>query len=771
MQKRIRINLALLIIFLLVPVNLTIFSSIFLGGSFRNKNDDYSTPIKTKTPPISWTVEDNAIYTSGSTEDQWNETIINKGPDEGTSIILDNNKDLLVTGRIYNSSKFTNDLFIIKYSNNGSVKWNKTWGGFSEDSGVSLTVDLSNDIYVTGYTSSFGNGSYNICLLKFDSSGNLLWNKTWGRDDVDKGYGVEVDGAGNVYVGGSTKVSSGYDDVVLLKFDATTGNLLNKSTWGDYYDERAQDIAVDSFGNVYLTGYTDNFGAIIRDLFLIKYEPNGVLVYNKTWGDHRWHEGRSLIFDSIENVFVTGFIQNDGMGGDLILLKFNSTTGSVEWNTIWGGTNHDYGYSCAFDSKENMFIVGSTESYDGDYKKACVAKFNNTGHFQWYKTFSNGIEDVGYGIDIDPLDSMYITGKTKINESDYDILLLKEYPVPWKFKLSTDADSPDIDGSFNLTWTESLDAINYSIYQSNESFKEINDNVVELVKGNTNRSVLLEHKEIGNYYYRVIAFNELGNRSSNQIRILVQYPPSDFVLSEMIPEINLDGKVSLSWSSSLGADNYSIYVNNFYIDDIINKGTRVIEGLTDQSYSLPGILSDGTFYYVVIANNEVGQKLSNCVNVTVQKTPKFFELTKELDHGHFDGDGNFFLSWTRSNYSQYYLIYSSKNNITDVEDSSVSLIGNYTPDFLWPEYRYSITITRNGTSYLKVIAVNIYGNFSSESIQIELRIPKKPPPPDGFPIYLIIILSTTIPIAGVGVGLYMYRKIRIKRKEEVIHEE
>lgn len=705
-----------------------------------------------------------------SSEFQWNETIINDGLDKGNSLVLDNNEDLIVTGRIYNSSKLTNDLFIIKYSSNGSFKWNNTWGGFSEDSGISITVDLSNDIYITGYTSSFGNGSYDICLLKFDSSGSLLWNTTWGGEDVDKGYGVEVDGIGNVYVGGSTKISNGYDDVVLLKFDAITGNLLRNTTWGDYYDERAQDITIDSSGNVYLTGYTDNFGAIVRDLFLIKYNTTGDLVYNTTWGDDRWHEGRSLIFDSMENVYIAGFIQNHGKGGDFILLKFNSTTGSVQWNTIWGGDEHDYGYGCAFDSNDNIFIVGSTESYEGNHKKVCVAKFNITGHFQWYKTFSNDIEDVGYGIVINSLDSMYITGQTKISEDDYDILILKDHPIPWKFKVSTDATSPDIDGSFNITWTISLDAKNYSLYQSNESINEINENVVEVVKGNTNRTFLLEDLEEGSYYYKVIAFNEVGNKSSNQIRIVVQYPPSNFILSEIIPEINPDGKVSLSWSSSLGADNYSIYVNSIYIDNFNNKGTQMIEGLTNQSYSIPGKLSDGTYYYVIIAYNEAGQKLSNCVNVTIQKTPKFFELTKELDNIDFDEDGNFFLSWTRSNYSQYYLIYMSRNNITDVVNESVSLIGNYTPDFEWPEYRYPITSTLNGTSYFLVVAFNQYGNYSSECIQIELRLPKIPSRPSDLPIYLIIILSTTIPITAVGVGVYIFRKRRIKGKEEVIDE-
>lgn len=717
-------------------------------------------------PHINYNKKNSIGLVRISSEFQWNETIINEGIDQGNSVVLDNNEDILVTGSIYNSSKLTSDLFIIKYGSNGTFKWNYTWGGNSEDSGVSITVDSSNDIYVAGYTSSFTTGGYDICLLKLDSSGILLWNNSWGGDDVDKGYGVEVDDLGNVYIGGSTKISNGYDDVVLLKFDASTGNLLKNTTWGDYYDERAQDIAIDSFGNVYLTGYTDNFGAIVRNLFLIKYNAAGDLIYNTTFGDDRWHEGRSLVFDSMENIYVAGFIQNNGKGGDFILLKFNSTTGSMDWNTIWGGDEHDYGYGCAFDSKDNILIVGSTESYEGNYRKVCLAKFNNTGHFQWYKTFSNDIEDVGYDIVINSVDSVYITGKTKLSLNDYDILIIKDHPIPWKFKVSTDATSPDIDGTFNITWNISLDAKNYSLYQSNESISEINENVVETVKGNTNRTVLLEDLEEGTYYYKVIAFNEVGNKSSNQIRIVVKYPPSDFILSEIIPATNTDGKVSLFWASSLRADNYSIYVNDNFIDNFNNKGTKVIEGLANQSYSIPDILSDGNYYYVIIAYNKAGLKMSNCVNITVQKTPKFFELTKELDNNDFDEDGNFVLSWTRSNYSQYYLIYRSENSIT-VINKKVSLIGNYTPDFDWPDYRYPISIRKNGTYYFLVKAFNKYGNYSSECIQVELRLPKVSRP-SGFPIVVIIILSTTIPIVGV-IGIFLYRKMRIRGKEDVVN--
>jgi len=698
-----------------------------------------------------------------STEIQWNKTIANIGQDEGRDILIDNNGDIIITGSFYNSSKVADDIIIAKYNSNGALDWNKTWGGPSDDSGLSIAVDLSNNIYITGYTTSYGRGSYDICVIKYSASGNLIWNKTWGSNNADKGYGIEIDGSGYVYIGGVTKITDGYDDVVLLKYDMNTGLLIKNTTWGDYYDDRAHDIALDSAGNVYLTGYTDNYGAIVRDLFLIKYDTAGDIVYNKTFGDDRWYEGRSLIFDSSNSVYISGFIQNYGKGGDFFLCKFNSSTGNMDWSTIWGGDNDDFAYDIALDSKASLYIVGSSRSYEGDYKKICVVKFNNSGQFQWYKTFSNDIEDVGFGIIIDSIGNTYITGKTKLSENDFDIIIIKDRPIPWRFILYSDTTPLDIDGSFNLSWTEALEANNYTLYQSNDPIVEIDENVIEIVEGNINRTYLIKNLEEGIYYFKVFAFNNNGNKSSNQISIRVLYPPGSFELFKIIPEINTDGRINLSWSESLGAESYSIYFNENYIDNINSKGDLVVDDIFDRSYLLPEVLSDGTYYFVIVAMNDAGLEMSNCINVTINKVPCFFTLNKEIDNIDYDEDGNFFLTWTKSNFSQYYIIYIAKSNITNVNVGSVSIHDLYEPDFEWPEYRYPVSLSKSGIYFFKVIAYNDYGNFSTNCIQVEVILPVLP---EGTPFLLIFIIIISISIPGIIIALYLYKKIIVPRKGE-----
>lgn len=697
----------------------------------------------------------------------WNQTILNYGVDEGNDLVNDQDGNIIVTGSIFNSSKNALDIIIVKYDSNGDILWNKTWGGNFDDSGLSVTTDSSNNIYVTGYSKSFEGGSYDICLLKYSSGGDLFWNKIWGGNNDEKGYSVKLDSLGNVFIGGYLKIENGYDDVVLLKYDSINGNFLENRTWGEFYDDRALDIVIDSSNNIYLTGYTDNFEAIVRDLFLIKYNSTGDLVYNKTYGDTRWHEGRSLTLDSNEDIIICGSIQNLGVGGDFLLFKLNKSTGELIWNKYWGGEEHDYAYDLALDSKGNILIAGSTESYDGLYKKACFVKFNATGHYKWIQTFSNNIEDVANGIILNSVDEIYVTGKTNLNETDYDIYLLSKKPTPFNFNLSSDATTPDIDGNFVLTWQKSIEAKNYSLFQSNETITDINENVKKILEGNTNRTHSITNLDEGIYFFKVFAYNEYGNTSSTEIEILVKYSPADFKLYTILPEINNVGNINLSWEESPGAVNYSLYFSDNFIDSIHNKGSLIIKGLKELNYSIPYIFPDGTFYFVILAYNDAGITISNCENVSVQKLPTQFSLSKEIEPEDYDDDGNFFLTWTKSNYSQNYTIYRSTSNITDLNDDSVNMIDVYVPDFDWPNYRFSIYESRSDTYYYMVVANNIFGNYSTACIEIKVKLAKGP----SLNILLILLIISIPSIVGVGILIFILKRKNQNQIRESINEE
>jgi len=147
-------------------------------------------------------------------------------------------------------------------------------------------------------------------------------------------------------------------------------------TWGGSDSEDAYDIAVDSSNNSYVVGYTKSFGAGDRDICLIKFNASGV-EWNRTFGGIYSDWGRSIVLDSFDNIYITGYTESFGTGGsDIWLLKINST-GSVEWNHTWGGEDFDEYNTIAIDSNDSIYVAG-TYNYG-----SILMKYNSSGYYDW----------------------------------------------------------------------------------------------------------------------------------------------------------------------------------------------------------------------------------------------------------------------------------------------------------------------------------------------------------------------------------------------------
>jgi len=110
-------------------------------------------------------------------------------------------------------------MILVKYDSSGVQQWNRTWGGIDRDYGVVPAVDSSDNVYVSGGTDSFGAGSWDAVLVKYDSSGVQQWYRTWGGSNEDNGRGVAVDSSDNVYLAGRTfNFGAGSSDMYLVKY-------------------------------------------------------------------------------------------------------------------------------------------------------------------------------------------------------------------------------------------------------------------------------------------------------------------------------------------------------------------------------------------------------------------------------------------------------------------------------------------------------------------------------------------------------------------------
>jgi len=296
----------------------------------------------------------------GALEPGWSHSWGGEFDDVANGVVVDGSGNTFITGGTSSFSS-SSDVLLLKYDPAGTVLFSKTWGGDQEDKGESLCLDSAGAIYVAGTTTSFGGGQEDILLLKYDSSGVIQWARTWGLTSYDGASGVVCDAQrGSIYVVGLTRSFTTIGpnpDAILLKYD-TSGRLQWTRRWGTESDDEFYAAALDSSGNIYATGSTyapDN-------VLTVKIDPTGNLVWSREWGGGGDDNGDRIAVDRVTGaVYVAAYSNSSGRGLDSVLLKYDSN-GSFTWGRFWGQDGAEQPRGVAVDSVGNIWVSGTTSA-------------------------------------------------------------------------------------------------------------------------------------------------------------------------------------------------------------------------------------------------------------------------------------------------------------------------------------------------------------------------------------------------------------------------
>ncbi|MDP6288529.1 MAG: SBBP repeat-containing protein, partial [Acidimicrobiales bacterium] len=370
-------------------------------------------------------------------------------------------------------------------------------GASTNPHGYSVVVDSSGNIYTTGRFGSGGsgnetvdfdpgpgtanltpNGHYDAFVSKLDSSGDLVWAKSFGGGETDESLSVAVDSSGNVYTTGRFMATVDFDpgagteeltsvgthDVFVSKLDSS-GNYVWAKNFGAaagmFSFNRGEAVAVDSSDNVYITGSfigtvdfdpgpgTANFTVVDGNdkTFVLKLDSSGNLVWVKRIGSRTV---TSIALDSSGNIYTTGdfsgtadfdpgpgttnLTQNGG-GYDAFVSKLNSS-GDLVWAKSFGssGSKTLYSNSVAVDSSGNVYTTGqlwSTADFDpgpGTTNLTSVAgtdvfvsKLDSSGDLVWAANFGgDGMSaERGTSVTVDSSGNAYFTGEFN-GPADFD---------------------------------------------------------------------------------------------------------------------------------------------------------------------------------------------------------------------------------------------------------------------------------------------------------------------------------------------------------------
>ncbi len=373
-----------------------------------------------------------------------------------------------------------------------SLVWNTFLGGSGFlDVGYALAVDGSGNVYVGGFSpATWGSpvraytAGMDAFAAKLNSSGGLTWNTFLGGSSGDAGYGIAVDGSGNVYVAGNSGATWGSpvraytsgSDAFAAKLGSSGGLTWNTFLGGSGGDA-GRAIAVDGNGNVYVAGYSNaTWGSPVRsynslgDGFAAKLYSSGGLTWNTFLGGSGVDDGIGIAVDGSGNVYVAG--QSDvtwgspvrayTSGWDGFAAKLNSS-GGLTWNTFLGGSGYDIGNAIAVDGSGNVYVAGTSDAAWGCSPTACTvraytsltdgfaAKLNSSGGLTWNTFLGGSGNDYGFGIAVDGSGNAYVAGTSNA-----------AWGSPMRaYTSGTDAFAARLAPSGGLTWNAFLGGSGY----------------------------------------------------------------------------------------------------------------------------------------------------------------------------------------------------------------------------------------------------------------------------------------------------------------------
>ena len=567
----------------------------------------------------------------------------------GNALTTDAKGNIFMTGEFFSSSvNFGNgvvltgagtsgncDFFLTKFDEMGNAIWAKKGGGSLTDRGYGIVFDNTGNLIVTGHyygVATFDTvtrtsaGNLDVFTAKYDTSGNIQWLREGKCGSQASARGIAYDNNGNTvvvgYFGSSTAPTGTFDNIVLttagqrdiflVKYNSSGVIQWGASAGGSNSGEEGKAVACDANGNSYITGMfvdTAAFGNTTligngnSDIFIAKYNPQGVLVWAKSAGGPNADIGYAIDVDDNGNLYVGGNIDSLATFGsttikvnadsmtDAFVAKYD-TDGNFKWVILVGGQDNDNCTKVIADAEGNCLAFGNFKT-----TASAGAKFGNLV----LTATSSGFDDIYFmkvspsseilwakqagGSDLDKITEATINAKGNILVTGYykgymkigsdslvsvgneDIFLTQigNNVVPVEL-ISFTANFQQ--GKISLNWSTSTEKNNYGfeIQRSNDNLAFVkigfitgNGTVTEkkdysLVDGNINAK---------KYYYRLKQIDldgtftysnviEVGTQFPEKFELLQNYPNPFNPATNISFTLPADSRVTLSVFNILG---------------------------------------------------------------------------------------------------------------------------------------------------------------------------------------------------------------------------
>ncbi len=303
-------------------------------------------------------------------------------PDYGYSVQQTTDGGYIIAGSTTNFGAGDEDIYLIRTNMNGDTLWTKTFGGTKDDIGYCVKQTTDGGFIITGVMNQSVSVGGDVCLIKTKSNGDTLWTKIIGSGNDVGFYIVQTNDGGFI-------VAGYMGDAYLIRTDVNGDTLWTKTfNAGSANGGEGYSIHQTTDGGFIITGSVWINSTYASDVFLVKTDGNGNILWSKTFGGTSFDTGRSVRQTSDGGFILTGYTKSFGAGSSDVYLIRADANGNLLWTKTFGYIYDDYGFSVQ-QTNDNGFIVTGTLRTIGNVW-TYLLKTDMNGDTLWTKIFAAG---------------------------------------------------------------------------------------------------------------------------------------------------------------------------------------------------------------------------------------------------------------------------------------------------------------------------------------------------------------------------------------------
>lgn len=298
---------------------------------------------------------------------EWSKALGGPSGDFGQQVRRTLDNGFIMTGWTASYGAGDDDVLLVKTDDEGTVEWAKTYGRDGTDRGRSVSQTADGGYVIFGHTSAFGLSANDLYLIKTDALGDTVFVKTFGgiESTNENGWWIEETSDGGFITTGNTAQGPGTSNLLMVKFDSAGDTLWTRAFGGEGGQTSGLCVLENENSEYIATGWTNAFGAGGRDVFTVKTDQDGTLIWSKTYGGIDNDDSQGIVIDPLGGYGIVGTsssYNNKGLNADEVFTVWIEDNGDVSYASSFGGSQDELIFAVAASTSQGIAYAGTSDS-------------------------------------------------------------------------------------------------------------------------------------------------------------------------------------------------------------------------------------------------------------------------------------------------------------------------------------------------------------------------------------------------------------------------